>query len=290
MSNLQASKLADLTGRVALVTGGGTGIGNAIARGLAANGAKVYITGRRKEVLEKAAADVASTGLKLVPFAMDVTDKDTIRSAVQTVKAQEGKLHILINNAGVEGPVDQNPSATESNDIETSAQHLFESQSYSEWNSTYQTNVAAIFFVTYAFLPLLDAGARDLGEGETTSIVNISSGMGVWHRPLGRHCYLTTKAAVNHLSVSMATDFALQKVPVRVNVVCPGYFVSEMAPAALEELIKADVPMPGLVSPFPTKRAGREEEMTLTILGLVASGFTNGQVIVLDGGATLVNP
>ncbi|TFK47614.1 NAD(P)-binding protein [Heliocybe sulcata] len=293
MSNLQASKSILSAGRVALVTGGGTGIGNIIARGLAANGAKVYITGRRKEVLEKAATDVASTGLRLVPLLMDVTDKDTIRSAVEVVKGEEGKLHVLVNNAGMQGPRDPhaaNPSAPERKNIETYSRHIFESQSYDEWNATYQTNVSAIFFVTYAFLALLEAGARDLGQGETTSIVNISSGAGTWHLPRGRHCYLATKAAVNHLSVSMATDFALEKVPVRVNVISPGYFKSEMSPPVMEELIKTDIVFPGTVSSFPTKRSGREEEMIVTVLGLVTSGYTNGQIVNLDGGASLVNP
>ncbi|KZT22709.1 short-chain dehydrogenase [Neolentinus lepideus HHB14362 ss-1] len=294
MTTLKASKLADLTGHVALVTGGGTGIGNIIARGLAANGATIYITGRRKEVLEKAAADASSAALKLIPLVMDVADKDSVRSAAQVIKDKEAKLHILVNNAGRSGPIARvafDPSAPEHKDTETFSQYLFDSQGFDEWNATYQTNVASIFFVTYAFLGLLEVGARDLGAGETTSIVNISSSIATSHMTMGMHCYLSTKAAVNHLSVSMATEFALKKIPVRVNVVAPGYFVSEMTDPMMEDVVKMDQPIPVLVSPFPTKRHGRQEEMTMCILSLVASaGCTNGQIVSLDGGLSLVNP
>jgi len=294
MATLRASKLADLTGRVALVTGGGTGIGNAIARGLAANGATVYIVGRRKEVLEKAAVNASLATLKLIPLVMDVTDKDSIRSVALAIKDKEAKLHILVNNAGRLGPsgrIAVDPTVRERVNIESYAQDRFDPQDFNEWNYTYQTNVASIFFVTYAFLGLLEAGARHLGAGETTSIVNISSCVATSHMPIGIHCYLSTKAAVNHLSVSMATEFALKKIPVRVNVVAPGHFVSEMTDPVTEEVVEIDQPMLGVISPFPIKRHGRDEEMTMCILSLVASaGYTNGQIITLDGGFSLVNP
>ncbi|EPQ53406.1 NAD P-binding protein [Gloeophyllum trabeum ATCC 11539] len=294
MASLHGSKLTDLTGRVALVTGGGTGIGNLIARGLAANGAKVYITGRRKDVLEKAAAQAQSQGLQVIPLPLDVTDKDSIRAGVTTLKEKEGKLHILVNNAGAAGPVSMfaaNPSAPERKDTETFGRALFEHQTFEQWKDLYQLNVASAFFVTSAFLGLLENGAHDVGEGETSSVVNISSGLASTHLNIGMYCYGVTKAALNHLTGSLATEYTLLKIPVRVNAIAAGYFISEATPPELEHLVRSGLAMPGTVSPAPTKRPGKEEEMTMAVLSLVASAnYINGQVVTVDGGFSLVNP
>ncbi|KDQ60424.1 hypothetical protein JAAARDRAFT_191803 [Jaapia argillacea MUCL 33604] len=286
-------QIADLTGRVALVTGGGTGIGLKIARGLAANGAKVYISGRRTDVLDKVSVEQAQQGLTLIPLPMDVTNKTTIKDAVKTIKNEDGKLHILVNNAGGKGPISSfivDQSAPERVDNETFGSALLDDQSFEGWKDVFALNVAAPFFVTSAFLGLLEAGARDLGTGETSSVINISSAMAYIKLSWNRLAYAATKAALSHLTQSMSTEFARQGIPIRVNAIAPGYFQSEMTGPAEELLVKSETAPIGILSPFPVKRAGREEELTLTVLALAAGGFIMGQVIVLDGGLSAVNP
>jgi len=287
--------MTDLTGRVALVTGGGTGIGRMIAHGLAANGAKVYITGRRESVLHDVAEEGAREALNLLPLKMDVTDKAAVEDVVKLLREREGKLHILINNAGIAGPYASfigDLSAPERKDTETFGRALFDMQSFEDWNDVFQLNVAAIFFCTTAFMGLLDEGAKDLGVGETSSVINISSAIASAHLSIGRFAYACSKAAVNHLTTVMATDFAIQKVPIRVNAIAPGYFPSQMS--AVTDLARStatETPTTGAVSATPVKRPGREEEIVMAVLSLVAAaGYTNGQVIAVDGGYHLVNP
>jgi len=190
---------------------------------------------------------------------------------------------------GPVGPPLRDPSLPDS--INAFGQTLFEGQSFDDWANTYKLNTAATFFVTNAFLGLLEAGALDLGAGETSSVINISGLVAKAHVNLGLYCYSTTKAALQHLTITLATDYALQKIPVRVNAIAAGFFLSEKTPPAVAQMLKNGEVGLGLVSPIPTRRGGREEEMTMAVLSLVASaGYTNGQVINLDGGFSLVNP
>ncbi|KDN50545.1 hypothetical protein RSAG8_01043, partial [Rhizoctonia solani AG-8 WAC10335] len=105
MNQLLTKTVYDVSGRIALVTGGGTGIGLMIARALAANGAKVYVSSRRNEVIESTADEHGTqTGGEIIPLELDVTDKASIKNAVQVIQKNDGKLDLLFNNAGRSGP------------------------------------------------------------------------------------------------------------------------------------------------------------------------------------------
>ncbi|KAI3614030.1 short-chain dehydrogenase [Moniliophthora roreri] len=286
-STLNAANWANLQGRIALVTGGGTGLGLMMARGFAANGAKVYITGRRADVLKEAVEH--NPGLVALP--MDVTNKESIASGVKVIEETEGKLDILVNNAGIVGPASPflvDKSAPENQNL---GQALFNQHQFSEWQDVFTLNSVAPFFVTTAFLPLLEKAARARGDGETSSIINISSIMGTLRTSFSAIPYGSTKAALDHLTTLLATEFALHEIPVRVNGISPGPFPSQLAgpEVVLSEVMKK--PMPGAVNPSPAKRPGREEEIAAVALYLSSAGgsYTNGITIRVDGGHNLVN-
>lgn len=294
-SSMRLEKLYDLNGRVALVTGGGTGIGWMIARGLATNGAKVYITGRRKEVLEKAAASFAQDGNgtgTIIPLVMDAADRTSISAGQEQLKEKEGRLHILVNNAGQTGPVSrflEDPNSPERKDPETLGHALFNNESFESWSALYSVNTFSIFFVTTAFLGLLAKGSEDT-PGYNSSVINITSISGVIKLAQNHFAYNSSKAAASHLTKMMATEFALKNVPVRVCAVAPGVYESEMTYDTIgPDLV--NVVGKGLV-PVPANRPGTAEEVAGTVIYLAspAGGYTNGQEIVVDGGYIAVNP
>jgi len=285
------NKLYDLSGLIALVTGGGTGIGLMIAKGLAANGAKVYITGRRKGVLETVASDSAIG--TIIPLSMDVTDKASILQARDIIAEKEGRLHILVNNAGQVGPVStflNNDVAPERKDASTLGQALFDSESFDSWADLYKINTFSIFFVTSAFLGLLDKGSSER-EGYTSSVINITSLSGITKLAQRHFCYNSSKSAASHLTKMLATELALKGIRVRVNAIAPGVYESEMT---LDKIIgKSLVNRVGDgIQPIPAERAGTDQEMagTAVYLASLAGCYTNGQEIVIDGGYLCVNP
>ncbi|KAJ6557267.1 hypothetical protein DFH09DRAFT_541341 [Mycena vulgaris] len=293
-SSLQS--LYDLTGLVALVTGGGTGIGLMISQGLATAGAKVYITGRRKDVLDKVVtawnADT-KTG-NMVAVQMDVTSRESIMSVKALIQQAEGKLHILVNNAGQVGPTSpflQDAAAPERKDAETLGQALFDNEAPSGWADVYAINTFSIFFVTTAFLGLLDKGTREsTTPGFSSSVVNITSISGLIRLAQDHFGYNSSKAAASHLTKMLATELALKGVRVRVNAVAPGVYASEMT---FDEITAEMVDNVGKgVMPVPAARSGTAQEMAGTVIYLVspAGCYTNGQEIVIDGGYVAVNP
>lgn len=288
-SSLQMNKLYDLTGLVALVTGGGTGIGLMISKGFAANGAKVYITGRRKEVLDIVAN--ASNGT-IIPLSMDATDKSSILKARDIIAEKEGRLHILVNNAGQVGPVSRflnDASAPERKDASTLGQALFDNESFDSWAALYKIDTFSIFFVTTAFLGLLDNGSREK-EGYTSSVINITSISGITKLAQRHFCYNSAKSAASHLTKMLATELALKGIPVRVNAIAPGVYESEMTFDSIpSEMVNK---VGNGIQPIPAGRAGTAQEIAGTALYLASSAgcYTNGQEIVIDGGYLTVNP
>jgi len=255
---------------------------------------KVYITGRRLEVLQKSADSwkQKDEGGTIVPMQMDVTSKESIAEAKKFIEEKEGKLHVLVNNAGQTGPISpflMDPSAPERKDAETLGQALFNNETPQQWADLYAINAFSIFFVTTAFLGLLDKGSRDV-DGFSSSVINITSISGIIKLSQGHFAYNSAKAAASHLTKMMATEFALKGINVRVNAIAPGVYESEMTYDSIE---------PGMVDkigkgvvPVPAKRAGTGAEMAGTALYLasLAGGYTNGQEIIIDGGYVAVNP
>ncbi|VDB84645.1 unnamed protein product [Peniophora sp. CBMAI 1063] len=291
--NLTSNKIFDLTGRVALVTGGGSGIGLMIAGGLAANGAKVYIASRRLELLEKVAGEWNQKGWNVVPLVCDVTDRDSILAAKKVVEEKDGKLHILVNNAGAVGPRTgwlNTPDAPEKKDAETFGAALFNDGGFDEWSWLYKINTFSVYYVTAAFTGLLEKGAKDIGGTFTSSVVNITSISGIVKLAQNHFCYNSAKAAASHLTKMMSTEYALNKIPVRINAIAPGVYASEMT---FDEISPEDVEkVAQSIVPVPAGRAGLAEEMAGTVIYLStkAGGYANGQEIVIDGGYLAVNP
>ncbi|KAG6337310.1 hypothetical protein ID866_1772 [Astraeus odoratus] len=284
-SEFALAKLYDLEGLVALVTGGGTGIGLMIAQGLAANGARVYITGRRVDVLQGVADEWG--------------------------KKKESRMGKIIG-AGQGGPLSpelNKPSPTSPKNAEELGKYLFAQESFEQWSNLYAINTFSVYFVTVGFLALLEKGSKDI-PGFTSSVINITSISGlikVAQRHVGsfpprylrmqlipalmafiselQFCYNSSKAAASHLTKMLATEFALKQIPVRVNAIAPGVYESELTYDVIEGQVATDaVGMP--VISVPAKRPGTAAEMagTAVYLASPAAGYMNGQEIVIDGG------
>ncbi|KAJ7935435.1 NAD(P)-binding protein [Mycena leptocephala] len=271
--------LYDLSGLVALVTGGGTGIGLMISTGLAANGAKVV------DAWDKQKGE-------MIAVQMDVTSRESISEVKKLIQEKEGKLHILVNKTSWStSPFLGDPSAPELKDAETLGQSLFNNETFSEWADLYAINTFSTFFVTTAFLGLLDKGTRESQTpGFSSSVINITSMSGVIKLAQEHFAYNSAKAAASHLTKMMATEFALKGARVRVNAIAPGVYESEMTH---DEITPDMVNKVGKgVMPVPAQRAGTAQEMAGTVIYLAspAGCYTNGQEIVIDGGYIAVNP
>ncbi|KAL1662339.1 hypothetical protein GGF50DRAFT_90061 [Schizophyllum commune] len=289
-SDLRASALFDMTDRVALVTGGGTGIGLMIAQGLAANGAKVYIGGRREDVVKKSAQEFKGRG-KLIPLPLDVTDKSSILAAKDTIASADGYLDVLVNNAGQSGPWSSwmsDDADSRNHSAEAFGTALF-AEPQDEWASHFKLNGYSSFFVTGAFLGLLAKGSERHGAW-TVSAMTITSMCGSSKLAQDHWAYNAGKAAATHIARMFATELARRKIPVRVNSLAPGVFMSELTRSRLEKGLDSMKQL-GL-HPVPAGRIGSEAEMAGTALWMVsASGcYLNGQEILIDGGHATLNP
>ncbi|KLO15201.1 NAD-binding protein [Schizopora paradoxa] len=299
VNSLDFSAVTDLTGRVALVTGGGTGIGLMIAKGLASNGATVYVGGRRVDVLEEAThlRFGKENEKRIIALQLDVTDKSSILSAVDTMSKAHAKLDILINNAGHLGPrtaFTTTPDAPERASCATYGRAQFDSQSFEDWGSHFALNIGSTFFVTNAFLGLLEASTKSTRSGEDkqwASVINITSAVSSFTLSHGYFAYVSSKAALGHLTKVMANDLAMKGMPIRINAISPGVFPSELT--ASKEFLDKNASDPGTaLRPSPMLRPGREHEIAALAVYMAspASNFMMGHEVLLDGGLSLVNP
>ncbi|KAK0446592.1 uncharacterized protein EV420DRAFT_897531 [Desarmillaria tabescens] len=286
MADLSVATAMSLSGRVGLVTGGGTGIGFSIAKAFAANGAKVYITGRRLDVLEKAAASVTGVSGSIVPIQMDVTDEESVKAGAKQIEGIDGKLDILVNNAGFAASLRDPHFVTK----KLSATDPFEPETVQNWADIFALNTIAPFFVVRAFQSLLIIGTHSRPQG-TSSVINISSGAATLNvaPPFASLAYGPTKAALNKLTLVLGTSFAGRGIPIRVNAIEPGVFASQMAPTEVLESLKTK-PLPGGAALVPARRHGTEAEMGMAAVYLATSDYTNGATLTIDGGLALVNP
>ncbi|KAI9818774.1 MAG: hypothetical protein M1827_007594 [Pycnora praestabilis] len=217
MSTIEAGNLFNVNGLVAVITGGGSGIGLMMAKALEANGAaKVYIIGRRKEVLE-AAAKEAKYG-NIIPLQGDVTSKDSLHSLAERIKDEVGYINVLIANSGIVGPQVENfggkqPSLVELRDSVWKT-------SMEEFTNTYALNTTAVFYSILAFLELLDDGNKKKNVQQKSQVIATSS-IGGFNRaiPAG-FAYGTSKAACTLLMKQLATY--LVPYGIRSNVLAPG--------------------------------------------------------------------
>ncbi len=235
--DLQASKLFDVSHIVAVVTGGGTGIGLMIAQALQSNGAKVYITGRREEALDAVVKQYSKGPGSIHALPGDITKKDEcIRLAEEVGKNESKGVHLLVNNAGIARDDHTKFSKNGQPDMksaESISKHMLKSE-VSDWQDTFETNI-----MSAAFLPLLAKG-RNVTPGYTSSIVNITSISGLMKgSSSGQFAYATSKAGFVHLTRMLATTLA--ETGVRVNQIAPGIFPSEMTTGESDETQKSEL-------------------------------------------------
>ncbi|KAG9499484.1 hypothetical protein J7337_007940 [Fusarium musae] len=287
---LKAAALFDVSHITAVVTGGATGIGLMITQALQSNGAKVYITGRRKEVLEQTQKTYGTGPGSIHVLPGDVSEKDeAVRLAEEVSKKEPNGIHLLVNNAGI--AEDDNTKFSSAGEPDTSdakalSQHFLKTEP-EQWADTLKTNVTGPYYMSMAFLPLFAKG-HETTLGYSSQIVNVSSISGAMKgSSMGQPAYATSKAALTHLSRMIAT--LTKDVKVRVNVIAPGLFPSEMTTGESDEGNKSNIDKK---MTNPAGRPGHDTDMAATILFLAGKGglFYNGQIVYPDGGSTLINP
>jgi NAD(P)-dependent dehydrogenase (short-subunit alcohol dehydrogenase family) len=255
----------DLSGRVALVTGASSGLGEQFARALARAGAAVVLASRRVERLKALRAAIEGEGGDAHVVALDVTDMDSIRAAVAHAETEVGSIDILVNNSGV------------------STTQRLQDVTEEDFDFIFDTNVRGAFFVAQEVGRRMIARARGAAPGSFTGgrIINIASMAGLKVLPqIGAYCM--SKAAVVQMTRAMALEWG--RFGINVNAICPGYIDTELNHHhwQTEQGRK-------LVDMLPRKRLGQPEDLDGLLL-LLASGqshFINGAVIAADDGFAL---
>ncbi|PSJ26614.1 short-chain dehydrogenase [Streptosporangium nondiastaticum] len=250
---------ARFTGKTVLVTGGGTGIGQAIALAFAREGARVVVAGRREEPLKETVAYVEAEGGEAVAVTADVTRSEDVRALVEQTVARFGSLDVAVNNVGLAVPPAKVADVPEE-----------------DWDRIVETNLKGVWLSMKHEIGHM----RAHGGG---AIVNIASNVGAHRRKPGFGAYTATKAAVSALTRNAALDHIGEGV--RINAVSPGPVETPMSSRPGESsLDKAE----RMRREVPAGRAGTPDEIAAAVLHLASdeAGYTVGADLVLDGGVT----
>jgi NAD(P)-dependent dehydrogenase (short-subunit alcohol dehydrogenase family) len=244
------------------VTGGATGIGRMAATALAAAGANVMIASRKGSDCEEVAREITKSGVtgSVIGFAGDVGTKEGIAHLVQEVKSRTSELHILVNNAG------------------TTWGEPLETFPYEAWARVLNVNVTGLFNVTRDLLPLLDAAATD---EDPARIINLGSVMGTQPMSDGAYSYTASKAAVHHLTRTLASEFAARRITV--NAFAPGPFQSRMTAFATT----SDEQAAKVGARVPLGRIGSPEDIAGATLCGRAGAYVTGAILPVDGGQSV---
>lgn len=253
-------------GRIALVTGGGSGIGKAIARGLAKNGSCVAIASRNRLRIEEAAAELTSLGLEIMAVPLDVRNKRDVNLAVGEVVSRWGAIHVLVNNAGVSGL------------------SLIDDPDDTKWYDIVDTNLNGVYLVTKEVL-------RHMPDQAGGRVINISSVLGRFGVP-GYTAYCATKHGMIGFTRALALEVAGRGITV--NTLCPGWVDTEMAAQGIRETAALQGISPEefkaqAVANVPIKRfldAEEVAELVCYVASDAARGIT-GQAINICGGQTM---
>jgi NAD(P)-dependent dehydrogenase (short-subunit alcohol dehydrogenase family) len=248
--------LFSIEGKTAVVTGGSRGIGYMIAQGMVEAGATVYISARKADACDAAAAELSKSGA-CVSIPADLGTEDGCRFLADEVARREDRLHILVNNAGANwgAPMESFPD--------------------SAFDKVFAVNVKGVFHLTRFMVPLLEKAASD---DDPARVVNIGSIDGLQAPMLDTFSYSSSKAAVHHLTRVLAHKLSGKRITV--NAIAPGPFESKMMAETLQRFgdnIRATNPL---------GRIGRPEDMagTAIFLSSRAGAYLTGAVIPVDGG------
>ena len=257
--SLRISELFDVSGKVAIVTGGSRGIGRMIAAGFVENGIRTYITARKREACLKAAEELSEKG-ECIAFPADLATTEGRSEFVKSISAREAKVDILVNNAGAAwgAPFEDYPDAG--------------------YDKVMDSNVKAIFTLTRDLMPLL---TREATTANPSRVINIGSIDGLRVSSTENYAYGASKAAVHFLTKNLALRLASKGLTV--NAIAPGLFESKMTDFMLDkhrDKFEAENPL---------GRIGSAVDMAGLALYLVspATCYLTGQVIALDGGLHL---
>lgn len=244
--------LFSLTGKTALITGGGRGLGKAMAFHLARCGAKVWITGRNAATLEATRSEAAASGMTLHPFVMDVSSLTSIREAFSHIADKSGSLDILINNAGDE-------TLRACDDVDEAL-----------WDRLLDTNLKGPFFVAQHAARLMRSGGAIVNMASLTSAAGVAKAVP----------YSASKSGILGLTRSLAVEWAPRGI--RVNALAPGYFHTDMTDMFFQDGAWREK----MLSNIPLGRFGLPDDLAgpLQFLCSTASAYITGQVLYVDGG------
>jgi len=252
-------ELFDLTGRVAIITGGSRGLGAEFAEGLGEAGAALMICARREQWLAPALAELRGRGFRAEGRICDVADPQQVEAVVQATVAAFGRIDILINNAGVSWG--ERP----------------ETMPLDRWKSVLDTNLTGAFLFA-------QAAGRVMLEAGRGSIINIASVAGLRSATHGPHYagYVASKAGLMGLTRELAASWGPRGI--RVNAIAPGFFHSRLADPVIQMV------EPEIQRRHPLPRVGNEGELkgVAVFLASDASSYITGQTIVVDGGGSIV--
>jgi NAD(P)-dependent dehydrogenase (short-subunit alcohol dehydrogenase family) len=256
---MSLKKLLDLSGKVALVTGGSRGLGLQMAEALGEMGARVALTARKAAELEVAVKHLAAQGVEAMAIPVDLGRRESIPATVDAVAARFGTVDVLVNNAGTTwgAPAEEYPAEA--------------------WDKVMRLNIDATFFLSQ------EVGRRFMIPRRSGKIVNVASVSGLSGNPPGMQtiAYNASKGAVVNLTRALAVEWG--RYDVNVNAICPGFFPSKMTHGLL------DVIGDTVIAMTPLGRLGGAEDLkgVVVFLSSEASRHVTGQCLVVDGGASL---